>query len=148
MADAKTFFSAEQQEEIKKSIIDAEHKTSGQIRVHLENKCSGDVMTHAIYIFHKLNMHKTKERNGVLFYLAINHRKFSIVGDEGIHAVVPDNFWDDMKEHVIERFKENKFTEGLCEGIAMAGEHLKIKFPHIEADNNELSDDISFNNND
>ncbi|MEO6884327.1 MAG: TPM domain-containing protein [Bacteroidia bacterium] len=147
MADVKTFFSVEQQEEIKKAIVDAEHQTSGQIRVHLENKCSGDAMERAVLVLHKLEMHKTNHRNSVLFYVALSHRKFAIVGDEGVHATVPENFWDDVKEHIIKRFKESKFTEGLCEGIRMAGDHLKKNFPHTDSDTNELPDDISFDTN-
>jgi uncharacterized membrane protein len=91
-----------------------------------------------------MGMHKTAERNGVLFYLAVNDRKFAIIGDAGINAKVPPGFWDDISELLKKNFKEGKFTEGLSEGILLAGEHLKKHFPHRPDDVNELPDEISF----
>lgn len=98
----------------------------------------------AAYIFEKLKMHKTKLRNGVLFYLALENRKFAILGDAGINKVVPDNFWEDVKETVLEHFREGNYTDGLVKGILMAGEKLKEHFPYQQDDINELSNDISF----
>ncbi len=140
---ANVFFKPDELEHIKQSIVKAEHNTSGEIRVHLEDKCKGDSMERAVRVFAKLNMHKTKLRNAVLFYLAVSDRKFAICGDEGIHKAVRDNFWDSIKEHMQARFKEGKFTEGLCEAVEKAGEQLKTHFPHKRDDVNELSDEIS-----
>jgi uncharacterized membrane protein len=88
-------FSKEQKELIVKAIKDAELNTSGEIRVHIENNCPEDVMDRAAYWFAELKMHKTELRNGVLFYLAFNDRKFAILGDIGVNTVVPENFWND-----------------------------------------------------
>jgi len=79
-----------------------------------------------------------------LFYLAVNDRKFAILGDAGINAKVPADFWDETKEHVIARFKESRIADGLSEGIVMAGEQLKKHFPYQSDDVNELPDEISF----
>jgi uncharacterized membrane protein len=122
----------------------AESRTSGEIRVHIESRCKSDVLDRAATVFKTLSMHKTKERNGVLFYLSVNDRKFAIIGDIGINAVVPADFWDTTKEIVISHFKKGEFTEGLLAGIELAGKHLKQYFPHEKNDVNELSDDISF----
>ncbi len=89
-------------------------------------------------------MHKTELRNGVLFYLAVKDQKFAILGDAGINVKVPDNFWDDIKEHMLLNFKDSKYAKGLEEGIKMAGEQLKKHFPFQSDDVNELSDEISF----
>ena len=142
---ASSFFSKEQQAQILASVREAEKETSGEIRVHIESKLKGDLLDRAAWLFKKLGMHKTAERNGVLFYLAVGDRKFAILGDAGINAKVPAGFWDDVSELMTKNFKEGKFTEGLSEGILMAGEHLKIHFPHRPDDVNELSDEISFN---
>jgi uncharacterized membrane protein len=141
---ALNFFSKEQKELIKSAIQEAELNTSGEIRVHIDNKCKEDVMDRAAWWFAKLEMHKTQLRNGVLFYLAVKHRKFAILGDSGINEVTPDNFWDDIKEKMKGRFAEEDFAGGLREGILMAGEALKKHFPHQKDDVNELSDEISF----
>ena len=141
---AKDFFSQEQREDIRQAILNAELDTSGEIRVHIETNCKGEVLDRAAYLFKKLNMHDTELRNGVLFYLAVNNRKFAVLGDKGINAVVPDDFWDDIKMILLNQFRENHFTEGLVEGIGKVGEKLKKHFPHQSDDINELPDDISF----
>ncbi len=141
---ARDFFTAEQQEDIKQAILNAELDTSGEIRVHIEKKCPGDVMERAALLFEKLNMHKTELRNGVMFYVAVENRKFAVIGDKGINSIVPDNFWDDVKQVLLNYFREEKFTEGLTEGILMVGQKLKKDFPHQSNDINELSDEISF----
>lgn len=141
---AKKFFSTEQQDSIIKAIEIAEHATSGEVRVHIDDSCKGDVLDAATHVFHKLKMDKTDLRNGVLFYLAVNDKKFAILGDKGINEKVPENFWDTIKETMMSDFKQGQFTQGLCKGIEMAGEKLKTHFPYQSEDRNELSDEISF----
>jgi uncharacterized membrane protein len=138
------FFNETQKQQITQAVKDAEHNTSGEIRVHIESDCNEDVLDRAAYIFAKLDMHKTKLRNGVLFYLSSNDRKFAILGDAGINAVTPENFWDEIKETVISEFKKGEFALGLSTGIKMAGDALKKHFPYLKNDINELSDEISF----
>lgn len=139
------FFNEEQKKQITDAIKHAELNTSGEIRLHIESDCKEDVLDRAAFMFEKLDMHKTELRNGVLFYLSINDRKFAILGDAGINAVTPDNFWDEIKETVITHFKKEEFAQGLSKGIEMAGNALKEHFPYQTDDVNELSDDISFN---
>ena len=141
---ASTFFTREQQEAIVRAIGEAEHATSGEIRVHIETSCKADVLDEAAWLFRKVGMQKTVDRNGVLIYLAINDRKFAIIGDTGINSVVPLGFWDEIRDHMKQRFSENLFTEGLTEGIIMAGRQLKEHFPRTRDDVNEITDTISF----
>jgi uncharacterized membrane protein len=142
-----TFFTREQQEAIVRAIGEAEHATSGEIRVHIETSCKADVLDEAAWLFRKVGMHKTADRNGVLIYLALKERKFAIIGDTGINSVVPLGFWDNIRDHMKQRFSENLFTEGLTEGIIMAGMQLKEHFPHTRDDVNEITDTISFDTN-
>ena len=141
---ARKFFTQEEQDQIVNAILNAELDTSGEIRVHIETNCKENVLDRAAFLFKKLKMDRTELRNGVLFYLAVKSHKFAIIGDAGIHAAVPDNFWDDIKEEMAARFKENNFVEGLTLGITEAGKHLKKHFPHHVDDINELPDEISF----
>jgi len=138
------FFTDSQQQAIIKSIENAELNTSGEIRLHLEDTCKINPVDRAIEIFEKLEMHKTELRNGVLFYLATKDKKIAVIGDKGINDIVTENFWDDVKNEIINQFKNNQFTEGICKGIEMAGEKLKMHFPFQVDDTNELSNDISF----
>ena len=73
---ASSFFTKEQQAHIREAITEAEKETSGEIRVHIETRLSGDILDRASWIFKRIGMHQTKERNGVLFYLAVRNRKF------------------------------------------------------------------------
>ncbi|OFY89870.1 MAG: hypothetical protein A3K10_15345 [Bacteroidetes bacterium RIFCSPLOWO2_12_FULL_31_6] len=141
---SKELFTANQQQEIVEAVKDAELNTSGEIKVHVEKNCKEDVLDRAAFLFDKLEMHKTELRNGVLFYLAVEDKKLAILGDAGINLKVPKGFWDKIKNHMVDNFKNGEFTKGLSEGIIMAGVQLKQHFPHQKNDANELSDHISF----
>ncbi len=141
---ARSFFTAGQQEDIMQAILNAELNTSGEIRVHIQKKCTGDTLDCAADIFKKLGMDKTAARNGVLFFLALENHSFAIIGDTGINAMVPQDFWESTKMLMINHFREGRFTEGLVAGIDKAGEQLKKHFPYHKDDVNELKDEISF----
>lgn len=143
---SKELFTTEQKQQVVAAIKEAEKNTSGEIRVHIDKKCKADVLDRAAFIFDLLNMQKTAERNGVLIYLATEDRQLAIIGDAGINQKVPLNFWDNIKDLMVENFKQGKFADGLSEGIKMSGEQLKKHFPYQTDDKNELSDDISFGN--
>ena len=145
---ASQLFNREQQASILKAIQEAEKDTSGEVQVHIENRCKKATMDRAVEVFAMLKMHNTKLRNGVLFYLAVEDHKFAILGDAGINSVVPADFWESIKENMQKHFKEGRFTEGLSQGILEAGKQLHKHFPYDgKADKNELSDDISFGKN-
>ena len=144
MAKAKEIFSEDKRTEILHAIAEAEKHTSGEIRLYVENNCKGDVLDRAAFIFKELNMHETKERNGVLFYLAVKSQKFAILGDAGIHSKVHKDFWHDIKLAMKHHFVTGDFVTGLSEGIRMAGEALSKHFPYRDGDVNELPDEIVF----
>ncbi len=141
------FFSASEKKLLFEAIQKAEKNTSGEIRLHIEPDCKAEVLDRAAYLFKKLEMNKTEQRNGVLFYLAINDQKFAILGDAGINAIVAKDFWNNIKEMLFEEFKQGNFARGLEKGILEAGEILKKHFPYLKDDVNELSDEISYGNN-
>jgi uncharacterized membrane protein len=141
---ASIFLTREQQLQIHDAIKEAEGETSGEIRVHVETSLTGNVLDRAAWIFKRIGMHATDDRNGVLFYLAVKNKEFAIIGDGGINAKVPENFWDKTKVIVQKYFRQEKYAEGLIEGILMAGSQLKEHFPLKKDDTNELPDEISF----
>lgn len=141
---ARNLFSEQERHTIIQAIQSAEARTSGEIRLHMEDVCKENVLDHAAFLFEKLDMHKTKYRNGVLFYVSVCDKQFAILGDKGINESVPDNFWDSVKTAVLQDFVLGNYAEGLKKGIALAGEKLRKFFPVDSDDKNELSDDISF----
>lgn len=145
MSDPRRFFSAEDLDKIKHAIKSAELKTTGEIRVHIESQCPDEnVLNRAADVFIELELMKTKERNGVLFYLSVDDHKFAILGDAGINMRVGKNFWEAEKNRMSEFFKKGEFANGLIAGINDAGEKLKEFFPWDREDINELTDEISF----
>ncbi len=140
----KEFIGKQGQEVIVAAIKEAELNTSGEIRVHLESKCPSDPLQRAVYIFNYLKMYKTQARNGVLIYVAVESRKFAIIGDAGINKAVPDNFWDNIKEKMALAFSQGHYVQGISEAISEAGLSLKKYFPYQSDDINEQPDEISF----
>ncbi|HLG34359.1 MAG TPA: TPM domain-containing protein [Bacteroidia bacterium] len=140
---SKNFFSPEERGRIIAAIKEAERQTSGEIRLFIEPHCKVEVLDRAAFIFHKLGIDNTKDRNGVLIYIAFRDKKFAIIGDAGINAVVEKNFWDIIKEDMQNHFAEGKYAEGLSTSIQRSGEALKKYFPYVAGDKNELSDEIA-----
>lgn len=143
MLKVENFLSAKEEKEIVKAIRQAEQNTSGEIRVHIEKTAKISHYLRVQEVFENLKMYKTSERNGVLFYVAVDDRKFVVYGDEGINKVVPANFWNITKEVVQEKFQQGYFKEGIIAGVLKAGEELKNHFPRQIDDVDELSNEIS-----
>ena len=102
---AINYFTTQDKARIANSVKEAEQHTSGEIRVYLEDHCKGDVMDRTAFVFAELQMHKTEQRNGVLIYFALDDKKFAVIGDAGINAVVGQDFWNSVKELMVAHFK-------------------------------------------
>jgi uncharacterized membrane protein len=142
--ETATLLTPEQQAAVEEAIRVAEQHTSGEIRVHIEPSCSGNVLDRATVVFRDLEMHKTRLRNGVLFYVSVNDHKFAILGDAGINALVSSDFWDAIKTRMQMKFRAGHFADGIVEGVRMAGDQLQTHFPLDRNDENELPDKVSF----
>lgn len=137
-------FNSQEEERLTHAINVAENRTSGEIRLCIEQKCSGDVIKQATKRFTQLDMHKTALKNGILIYLALDDHKFAIIGDAGIDKKVPENFWQETKDLMIDYFKKDAYVDGLVAGIDRAGRQLKTFFPRSDDDINELPNDIAY----
>ncbi len=142
----KSFFSPEEEQKVIEAIERAERKTSGEIKLHIESRCWFGAVFRAKRVFKMLNMHRTAEKNGVLIYIAVDSKKFAIIGDSGINAKVGQTFWETTKELMQAEFKHGNFYAGAVKGIEHAGEQLQSYFPYEKHDTNELSNDISYGN--
>jgi len=133
---------------IKAAIAAAERAASGEIRVSVSRFFWGSVRRSAERAFVRLGMARTKDRNGVLFFIVPARRKFTVLGDEGIHAKVGQEFWDSLAGLMSGHFRKGEFTEGLVAAIGEAGRQLAAHFPFdAKADVNELADDVDFGEN-
>lgn len=142
---ARKFFSREEGERIVAAIREAESDTSGEIRVHLENRCLHvDAPTRAADLFRSLKMDKTDLRNGILIYMAVKDNEFGLYADEGINQAVPEGYWQEIAAGMEASFRAEEFVPGLTSGILAIGQKLKTYFPGSPNDENELPDEISY----
>jgi uncharacterized membrane protein len=142
---SKPFFSDEEQQRIVAAIRAAEKRTSGEIRVFVESKCSYlDAVNRAAEIFFGLKMDKTEDRNGVLLYIAMKDHQLAIFGDKGIHEKVGTEFWNKEVQKILSEFSKQHYADGIITIVTEIGEALVTHFPYENEDRNELPDDIVF----
>lgn len=128
---ARRFLSEEDCDAIVHAIVAAEAETSGEIRAHLERRVPrrrdnkrGDVFWRAREVFHHLGMHRTPHRHGVLIYLALEDRKVALVGDEGIHGRVGDEYWARVRDLMVEKLKAGALRDAIVTAIHDIGRVL------------------------
>ena len=127
---------------IERAIAAAERKTSGEIRVVVHRGMVDDAVSAAAAEFHRLQMHRTRNRNAVLLYIAPDARRFAIYGDRGVHEKCGDVFWRSVALALEADFRHGAFTAGLEKAIAAASDLLATHFPWQPGDINELPDDF------
>ena len=140
--ETKSFLEKLDHERIAEAIAGAEGKTSGEIRVFVQHGPVKDPVAEAKVQFKKLGMTATRERNGVLIFVAPRSQKFAVLGDEGIHQRCGEAFWQRLVEMMREQFRRDHFTDALVQGISQAGDLLSEHFPRQPDDRNELPDRI------
>ena len=143
MPNIEQFLTTNEEAEIVEAIRRAEGKTSGEIRVHIEQQCESDVYEHALEVFHFLKMDNTAQRNGVLIYVAVDNKTFVILGDQGINNIVGADFWNTTRDKIATQFKSGNFKQGIIDGITEAGQALSKHFPWHQNDKDELDNTIS-----
>ena len=142
----KAFFSFSENERIVEAIRQAEQQTSGEIRVYIESRCRFvDPLDRAAEVFWGLKMDATKDRNGVLVYVAMKDRQFAVMADQGIHEKVGQTFWNQAVALMKSHFVKEAPAEAIVAVVNDIGQALKTHFPYDrETDKNELPDDIVF----
>ena len=145
MASAKDFFNEAEQEAIVTAIRKVELYTSGEIRVHVDDRCDQDAFDRAVKLFQHLKMDTKPFRNAVLIYVAVKDRKFSVVGDEAMHEKVGNQYWKVITQQLHNDFQQANYGNGIIKAVETIGATLAKYFPNVdELDRNELPDDISF----
>jgi uncharacterized membrane protein len=142
----KSFFTEEETRLIVQAIRHAEQRTSGEVRIYVESRCSWvDAIDRAAEIFFSLKMDKTEQRNAVLIYVAIKDRQLAVFGDEGIHTKVGDEYWNKVVNEMLSFFNKENYAKGIADCAIQIGEALTTHFPFDrDTDKNELPDEIVF----
>ena len=135
--------------QIEAAIVNLEKQSSAELRVYIERKIpltsSISDLERALQVFTLLEMEKTVARNGVLIYIAFKDHKCSVIGDQGIHQYVGDEFWRQICDTMISHFKQHKYNEGIVNAIESIGKELALYFPHQPNDCDELSNEVVIN---
>ena len=142
----KQLFSEEETRLIVKAIRHAEQRTSGEVRVFVESRCSWvDAIDRAAELFFKLQMDKTEDRNATLVYVAIKDRQLAVFGDEGIHQKVGTAYWNNIIAEMLQSFNRLDYAKGIADCVIQIGDALTTHFPYErDTDKNELPDEIVF----
>lgn len=140
------FFSEDEKERILKAVQAAEQRTSGEIRIYVENRCRFvDPLDRAAELFWGLKMDYTKDHNAVLVYLAVRDHQFAIFADQGIHEKVGNAFWNQEVSAMKKHFQQNHYADAIVQVVNDVGAALHTHFPYNrDTDKNELPDDIVF----
>lgn len=144
---ARRFFTKEEEKRILSAIQQAELNSTGEIRLHLENRCKGkDAPVRSRQLFQQLEMGETSLRNGVLIYIAVLDHRFAICADDGIDTLVPDQFWKEVALAMQNEFREKRFVEGVVGAIESISLQLGEHFPRTRSvdKTNQLPDEISY----
>jgi uncharacterized membrane protein len=138
----KEFFNQLEHDEIVAAIREAEKKTSGEIRLFISRHNPEDAMAAARKHFDDMGMGKSREKNGVLIFVAPRAHKFAVYGGAGVHEKCGDEFWRALAEEMTGHFKKGAFTAGLVHAIKKAGELLAEHFPRQPGDKPNAPDEI------
>ena len=139
---AREFIKQLKHQEIVTAIRAAETKTSGEIRVFISRKPIADPVSAAQAHFVELGMEKTRDRNGVLIFVAPRAHQFAVIGDSGVHARCGEKFWTELAQEMSGHFRRSHFTAGIVHGVRRAGELLAQHFPRRPGDANQLPDEV------
>ena len=139
------FFTKDEERRVVAAIAEAERGSIGEVRVHLAERATADIFRAARTVFFELGMHKTEDRCGVLVFIVPTERRFYVLGDKGIHAVVPKGFWDEVRNVMQDGFRRGNAAEGIADGLGIISRYFKSHFPLGDRPaKNELPDDISY----
>jgi uncharacterized membrane protein len=141
----KSFLHAIDHEQVVAAIREAESRSTGEVRVHVSRQAVDEPEKAAAAQFEALGMTATRERNGVLIFIAPTSQKFAIIGDAGIHEKCGPGFWAEVAQAMSAEFRAGHFTDGIVKGVARAGDVLARHFPRSDAhtDVNELPDQVT-----
>ena len=141
----KDWFTPQEHEAIINAIRSSEKRTSGEIRVFIESRCSFvDPVDRAVEVFFGLKMDQTEDRNGVVLYIAMKDHQLAVFGDKGIHEKVGTEFWNKEVSTMLSSFRKENYATGIVQIVTEIGEALLTHFPYENEDRNELPDDIVF----
>lgn len=128
------------------SVVDeiriAESATSAEIRVVITNRWIFRTERHARRLFLQLGMHRTALRNGALIVLFVRRRRFTLLGDDGLNAVVEPGYWEYLASGLSSRLHEGDKAGALISAIRALATTMAAHFPPGNDNPDELPNTI------
>jgi putative membrane protein len=88
---------------------------------------------------------KTRDRTGILIFLALFERRVVVMGDEGIHRAVEGAEWQRIVDEVVAGIRGGRPADALVDAILQCGQLLEKAGVRIRPDDeDELSDELRF----
>ncbi len=134
-----------EQQAIIEAVRVAELYTTSELKVHVEAHCrEADPYTRAVQLLTELGVHLTERRNGVLIYVAVQDRRYCIVGDSGVGEPAHSSFWKEANRRMSIAFRRGACGEGIVEALRELGPMLARRFPALPgAGRDEIENEIS-----
>ncbi|TRZ64855.1 hypothetical protein D4R20_02120 [bacterium] len=143
----RKYLSNEDLSELKDEITSIEKVSSVELRLCLKKKKGLHLKKMnprelAIKEFHKLGMHNTSGKTGLLIFILFDEKQFEIIADEGVNSKIPDTVWETIKGHIKNEFSAGNYKEGLVKCLNEMKTVLEKELPPDGSDKNQLPDDI------
>lgn len=100
------------------------------------------VRERAVRAFYEKGLYKTRDETGILIFISLLEHRVWILGDRGIDARIPPDFWRHLAADLALGIREGRTCEALCGVIAGCGAELARHFPRRADDVNELRDEV------
>ena len=97
-----------------------------------------EVKKGALSAFYGEQLHKTRDANGILLYIAVMEQKVWILADSNINARIKQEEWDSIVVDLTTGIKAGRSAEAICEAVGRIGQILQTHFPYRKDDKDEL----------
>ena len=92
--------------------------------------------------FYNLQLHKTKNKQVIMFFVSFDEKYVEIIVDDEISKLIPNSHWQSIVDEFITDIKENQLLNGYLKAIVACSSILIEKFPIKADDTNELPNNV------
>lgn len=94
----------------------------------------------ALQAFMEHGVRRTRERTGILIYVALLEHRVVVLGDEAVdRALGPDESWDEVVALVLRGIRSGRAVDGLIDAVRACGEILSHPLPPRDDDRDEIA---------
>ncbi len=140
---------------ITEAVQKAEQLTEAEIKVIIEKR-AGNILTRfnfllsrkkiskrrARQMFNRFGLSKSKNRNAVLLYFALQEKRFEILADEGAHDILGQKLLDNIATEITSSFAKSGINDGvIVKSIDIIAKKMARVYPSTGNTENNISDE-------